>query len=135
MTARPGFLSVAPDVARNPVARAIARKRARAAMTTFLLHIHMLADGDDVTDDMTTAARLIAVACRILDQRGQSDSLAFRLMTGAMSAIAQCSERKWRWRVLDAVSVDRGLTEAMAVIDAGSALEVQRAWIYVEALG
>lgn len=137
----PDFLVVRDVVARNPVARAISRQRITAATRDFSIQVHLLDDGEDVRVDLSAAARVLAVACRVAALRADStqrpearDTPALRVMTGGMSAIAQCSERGWRWRRLDAVAVDQALYEAMSLVRGASTRELRDAWAYVEAM-
>jgi hypothetical protein len=137
----PDFLVVRDVVARNPVARAISRQRITAATRDFSIQVHLLDDGEDVRVDLSAAARVLAVACRVAALRADRtqrpedrDTPALRVMTGGMSAIAQCSERGWRWRRLDAVAVDQALHEAMSLVRGASTRELRDAWAYVEAM-
>lgn len=138
MSERLDFHIVPMDVARNPVARAVARQRMHAAVLDFLSRIYLLEDGEPVAADMSAAARVLAVAVRVLEQRARTtqdlESPAMRVMAGGMGAIAQCSARQWRWRTLDAVAVDRALCEALAVLRGADALETRQAWLHVDSL-
>lgn len=135
------FRTVPMAVATNPAARSIARKRIMDATRDFAIQVHLLDDGEDVRVDLTAAARVLAVAVRVAEQRANAsgraddrDTPALRVMAGAMSAIAQCSQRGWRWRRLDAVAVDQGLAEASDLMRSASAHEARAAWAHVEAL-
>lgn len=135
------FRSVPMAAAANPVARAIARQRMLAATRDFAIQVHMLDDGEDVRVDLSAAARVLAVAVRVAEQRADAsgnaedrNTPALRVMAGAMSAMAQCSQRGWRWRRLDAVAVDQGLAEASALLRSASAHETRAAWAHVEAM-
>lgn len=136
--AAPDFLVVGEHVARNPIARAIARQRMHAAVRDFAVQVYLLADGEDVRTDLSAAARVLAVACRVAEQRAttpeQRDTPALRVMAGGMSAIAQCSSRGWRWRALDAVAVDQALLQAVTLTRDAKPHELTEAWNYVERL-
>lgn len=134
----PDFLSVGEHVARNPVARAVSRQRLQTAARDFAIQLHLLQDGDDVRVKLSAAARVLAVAVRVLEEAAQTpedrNSPALRVMAGGMGAIAQCSARGWRWRTLDLVAVDGALQHALAVLRDAAAAATQRAWVYVERL-
>jgi hypothetical protein len=136
--AAPGFLVVGEHVARNPIARAIARQRMHAAARDFAIQVHLLPDGADVRAELSAAARVLAVAVRVTERRCRTpedrDTPALRVMAGGMGAVAQCSERRWRWRALDTVAVDRALQEALAVLRDAHPQETREAWLYVESL-
>lgn len=134
----PDFLVVSQHVARNPVARAVQRQRMQAAVRDFAIQMHLLADGDDVRLELSAAARVLAVAVRVLEDQARTpedrDSPALRVMAGGMGAMAQCSARGWRWRTLDLVAVDGALQHALAVLRDAGAAAIQRAWLHVESL-
>lgn len=128
------FLVVRQDVARNPVARAIARQRMTAATRDFAIQLHLLPDGTDVRLELSAAARVLAVAVRVLETRGDRDSAALRVMAGGMGAIAQCAARRWKWRALDLTAVDLALQHALDVVRDAGAEETRAAWVYVDSL-
>lgn len=131
----PDFLVVPQHVARNPVARAIARQRMQAAVRDFAIQLHLLPDGADVRAELSAAARVLAVAVRVAELMSpERDTPALRVMAGGMGAIAQCSARGWRWRLLDTVAIDRALQEALDLMQTAAATETRAAWLYVEAL-
>jgi hypothetical protein len=130
-TLAPAFRSVPQHVARNPVARAVARRRLDAAMRDFCTRIYLLGDGEHMQADLVPAAHCLAVAVRVCELQGQRDTPALRLMAGGMSAIAQCSERGWRWRELDAPAVDTALHHALLTLRSAGADLQRRAWAEV----
>lgn len=122
-------------VARNPVARAIAIKSMRAALSDFLLSAYLLPDGSRQAEMVMAASTALAVALRVLDARGDGAGIDSRVMAGAMSAMAECSKRGHVWRTRDAPAVDAGLTRALDVLKLATPKEVQNAWLYVRELG
>jgi hypothetical protein len=88
------FLYVPEHVARNPVARAIARARMVDAARAFSIRLRLLKDGEDASADLQAAAQVLAVAMRICDSRGESDSPNSRVMKGGMSALVSLATRK-----------------------------------------
>ena len=126
MTA-PGFLVVDQHVARNPVARAIARQRVAESVRDFACRLYMLADGEDVAADVVASAKVIAVALAAAELRGEQDGADYRVMKGAMGALVAISERGNRWKTTDAVAIDVGLQRAVEVYRTASAVEIQAA--------
>lgn len=124
----PGFLIVHPDVASNPVARAIARARLHASVQTFATRLYLLQEGEAVEADGTAAARVLYVAYLLLDGRGQGGDPPARVIRGAISALEQLALRGWTWHTRDATAVDQALEHARAAVDAAKAADVQRAW-------
>jgi len=127
MTA-PGFLIVSEQTARNPVARAIARARVQQAVRDFSTRLYMLQHDEYVAADVQACSHVLMVACNAAQLMGQADSAQVRIMAGGMGALAQISERGWRWRTLDAVAIDRALQEATQVYATAPADVVRRAW-------
>ncbi len=129
-----GFHTVPMNVANNPIARAISRRRMQLAVRDFCTRVFLLVDGEDVQHELMAAAHVLAVAVRICEAREVQDSPSLRVMAGGMSAIAQCSNRRWRWRALDATAVDIAITNALDVLSTADAYETRAAWAHVAAL-
>lgn len=121
-------------IARNKVARAIARANMTAAVRDFVTRVYMLADDEDAHADGEASARVLAIGIRVLEQRGQIDDPDGRVMRGATEAIVGLSQRQWRWRIRDARAIDQGLQRALAAVRSASADEMQRAWRFVRQL-
>lgn len=121
-------------VARNPVARAIARANMTAAVRDFCTRVYLLADGEDAQADGTASARVLAIGIRVLEQRGQIGSPAGSVMRGGMEAIVGLSKRQWRWRTLDAAAIDAALHHALDAVRSATPDEMQRAWRFVHQL-
>ena len=122
------FRIVSRDVASNPVARALAKRRIESAIRDFLLECYFLEDGSEQRDNYLAAARVLAVAIRLCELPRIE---AIGVMRGGLSCCEQASNRGFVWRRLDAVAIDTGLCDALEVINAASASEVQRAWSFV----
>lgn len=103
------FRVVPMNVARNPVARAVARKMLTDALRNFQLRIYLMRDGEDASGDVEAAAKSLTVTCRGLELAGRVDDPAVAVMRGALSALQQCARRRFKWRTDDAVAIDRGL--------------------------
>lgn len=128
------FLVVDQHVARNPVARAIARTRIVRATRDFATRLHMLQEGEVVHSDLQAAAKVLAVAIRLLQQRGDTTSPDARVMNGGMSALVALALRGARWHCIDAPAIDQALLRALGVYTAATALETQRAHQWVDSL-
>lgn len=122
------FRMVSRDVASNPVARALAKRRIESAIRDFLLECYFLEDGSEQRSNYLAAARVLAVAIRLCELRRIE---AIGVMRGGLSCCEQASNRGFVWRRLDAVAIDTGLCAALEVINAASASDVQRAWSFV----
>lgn len=126
MTA-PDFLFVDQHVARNPVARSIAKQKLYKAMRDFQTRLYMLDDGERVPVDCQAAAKVLAVAMAVLEIRGQTETAAARIIAGGMGALTDISSTGWLWRTRHAVAVDQALVNARAVYAVATARETQAA--------
>lgn len=116
------FRITSRDIASNPVARAIAKKRVESAIRDFLLTCYFLQDGSDQRLNYLAAARVLMVALLIRETP---------VMRGALSCCEQASNRGFRWKAIDAVAIDEGLCDALEVIKQAKAEQVQKAWAQV----
>lgn len=129
MTQAIDFRMVDEQVARNPIARAIARQRMASGTRDFMLRLYLLPDGADVTADAQTAAKVLTVAVAVLDADSKGNSPDARVMAGGISALAGLSQNGWRWRSADAVAVDQALQRAMQVYRTAGAAQLQAAYV------
>lgn len=128
-TQPPGFRVVPEHVARNPVARAVAKARLMQAVRDFLLRLYMLPDGAAVHADADASARVLGVAIEVCRLRGQEHDADCRVMRGAMGALVALAQRRCLWRRADAVALDTALQRAVAVYEAATPQQVQQAWV------
>ena len=130
----PTFLVVDQHVARNPVARAVARARLAQATRDFITRLYLLADGEDVAADVHASAMVLAVAIAVQEAAGRGTEPDTRVMAGAMGALVDITRRGSRWHTRDAVAIDTGLQRAVAVYTTATAQQVQDAHRRVAAL-
>lgn len=131
MAAAPDFLVVDEHVARNPVARAVARTKLKRAVLDFQLRLYNLLPGTNVQADAQAAARVLAVALRVLDNADLGSTPDARVMAGGMGCLSALAQRRWAWHTQDAVAVDQALHRALPVYMAASAVQLQAAHRYV----
>jgi hypothetical protein len=123
----PAFLCVGEHVARNPIARAIAKTRLQRAVSDFALRLYLLADGEDVSADIHAAGHVICVALAIVEAR-KEDAPDLRAGLDALIAMPD-----GKWSLEAAAVLDVALQEAMAIYGEASAVETQRAFLRVSA--
>lgn len=126
------FTSVHEDVARNPVARAIQRRKVGQAILDFRLTMHFLEEGSDQRSNLLAAAQVLAVGLRVREQQGRRDDVP--VMRGALSAIEDRSRHGFKWRPIDAVPIGVGLKAAEGVMVGASAVVARDAWRFVTRL-
>ena len=132
-TNAPAFLRVGQHVARNAVARAVARQRIAQATRDFAVRMYLLPDGVQVQADADAAAHVLAVALAVCEQTGQLQTPDARVMQGGMCTLVDLARRRWLWREADAVPIDQALQRALWVYQQATAHQVQQAYIRIAA--
>lgn len=122
------FQTTTEAVARNPIARAVAKQRLAASIRDQVIKFYLTPAGEQVTADAQETSQVIMTAIQILIQRDEDDPV----MRAAISTLAQCAEDKFRWRPLYAVTVDVALQRALEVYRHASAEETQGAYKVVQ---
>lgn len=130
----PDFRIVPEHVARNPIARAVARAALKSAVLDFQLHLHQLPDGAPVQADGMACAKVLAVAIRAAELQGLGDDPPTRVMRGGLEVCVQLSQRRWRWRSADVNALDIALQRALDTYRLAPAIVQTRAWEFVCAL-
>lgn len=125
------FNVVSEDVARNPIARAVQRKRLHDAMRDFQIRLHMLSPGDDAESDIEAAATAIATAIAVLEQRGRLDTPPAKVLRGGISALVAMGGK---WDPRQAIAVDVALNWVRVLMHEASPEEARAAWLRVQAL-
>jgi hypothetical protein len=126
-SAAPDFRVVSEHVARNPVARAVAKKRITDAVRDFQIRLYTLPHGERVQADALAAAKTLAVAMGVLTDADQLATVEARIISGGMSALAQLSQRAFAWRAIDATAIDLALHHALTVYTHATAQQINAA--------
>lgn len=122
------FKVVPMNVARNPVARAVAMAKMRQVVLTFQLRLHLLPYDEQVLGDVHAAMQVLTVCLFSLEEMNALDQPAANVMRGAQSALLRCAERNGLWRPIDAPAVDMGLQYAVDTFKVLPADVTARAW-------
>lgn len=96
-------------VARNPVARAIAREELRRAMLDMRINLMMMDDGEDCHEAIMTISDGIFVVAAAYEMLGHQDTVEFRKLRSAMGILTHCSETGFRWKREWAITVDNAI--------------------------
>lgn len=97
------------NVARNPVARAIAAQQLKKRMIDHRIQLFMLYEGDNAREHVLPIADPIFIMAYALEMMGQEDSVDHRKLRSAMRLLVDCSERKFTWRKADAITIDNAI--------------------------
>lgn len=97
------------NVARNPVARAIAAQQLRKRMLDQRIQLLMLDDGEDAQSYILPISDAVFVMAYALELVGEMASTDYRKLKSAMLVLVECSERKFIWRKADAITIDNAI--------------------------
>lgn len=126
-TLAPEFLVVRQNVARNPVAQAIARDRIKRATTAFRIQLHTLAEGENVESHVYAARQVLAVAAEVCARAGQDAES----ITEALRTCHEISATGYRWHPRWTAPLNVGMADALDVYAQAKAAELQRAYVAV----
>lgn len=96
-------------VARNPVARAIAKKRLRQSMLDVRIKFLMMSPNEDCREEVLTISDSILVIAACYEMQGKSESVEFRKLKSSMNILSQCSETGFKWNPDWAITIDNAI--------------------------
>lgn len=97
------------NIARNPVARAIAKQQLKQAMLDMRIALLMMEDGDNVHQHIMTISDSIFVVAAAYELMGWQDSSDFRKLRSSMNVLTECSESGFKWRREWAITIDNAI--------------------------
>jgi len=97
------------NVARNPVARAIAAQQLKKRMVDQRIQLLMLDEGEDARAYILPISDAIFVMAYALELVNGMESTDYRKLKSAMLVLVVCSERKFSWRKADAITIDNAI--------------------------
>lgn len=121
------FSVVDEHVARNPIARALARQAMRTSVRDITLAWYVPTPYCD-PGDVAACKRALDVAIVVLDLMNGGGTPPHTAMAQARAVLYQVVERGYRWRIQDAPAIDIGLQHALDVLRDSDAKTQQRAW-------
>lgn len=120
---------VGKNVARNPVARAVARKALEDSITTHKIKLYLAKKGDPCSEEciaIGTAMSVLAFAAEMDPKVGAEDHRV-RIVRGAISACSQMAEHD-SYDPANTVAIDRGLDAAFELNKVLHPDLISRAW-------
>lgn len=97
------------NVARNPVARAIAKQKLRQSMLDMRIHLLMMDKGTACQEEILTISDAIFVMACCYELLGKKDSVDFRMLKSAMNILTECSETGFKWNPEWAITIDNAI--------------------------
>lgn len=97
-------------VARNPVARAVAASNLKKRMLDQRIELFMMDEGQDARSQVLPIADCVFVLAAAYEMMRWEDKVDYRKLRSAMIILTECSERKFKWRTADTVTIDNAIT-------------------------
>jgi hypothetical protein len=97
------------NVAKNPVARAVAAQQLKKKMLDHRIQLLMLDDGVDARAHILPISDAVFVMSYAYELMEQKDSVEYRKLKSAMLTLTACSERKFKWHKADAITIDNAI--------------------------
>ena len=97
------------NVARNPVARAIAAQQLKKRMLDHRIELLMLDEGADARSNILPISDAIFIMAYAYELMKKEDSVEYRKLKSAMLTLTSCSERRFIWHKADAITSDNAI--------------------------
>jgi len=126
------FRQVTENVARNPVARAVAKRNIMCAVRDFQTNLYELGDGVDAKTDIAAAMSIIGLASQILAINTTIDRVAVEPINRAVDLLAAMNGK---WSAAAAGEIDDALTLSMEIHGLATADQTRQAWLRIQTAG
>jgi hypothetical protein len=97
------------NVARNPIARAIAAQQLKKRMLDHRIELLLLDEGADARTNILPISDAIFIMAYAYELMKQEDCVEYRKLKSAMLTLTNCSERKFIWHKADAITIDNAI--------------------------
>lgn len=97
------------NIAKNPVARAVAFQQLKRRMLDQRIQLLLLEEGSDSRSSILPISDAVFVMAYAYELMGREDSIEYRKLKSAMLTLTACSERKFVWRKMDAITIDNAI--------------------------
>lgn len=97
------------NVARNPVARAIAKQQLKQAMLDMRIALLLMEEGADVSQHILTISDSIHVIAACYEIMGKNDTREGRMLRSALLVMQECSKSGFKWRKDWAITIDNAI--------------------------
>jgi hypothetical protein len=96
-------------IARNPVAKAIAAQQLKKRMVDQRIQLFMLEEGEDAKAQIMPISDAVFIMAYAFELMGKEQSTEHRKLRSAMLVLVACSERKFIWHKVDAITIDNAI--------------------------
>jgi len=97
------------NIARNFVARAVATQQLKKRMIDQRIQLFVMDEGDDARAQIMPIADAVFVMAYALEMTDQGESVEHRQLRSAMLVLTECSERQFKWRKIDTITIDNAI--------------------------
>ena len=97
------------NIAKNPIARAIAAQQLQKKMLDHRIQLLMLDEGIDAMAHILPISDAVFVMAYAYQLMEKEDSVEYRKLKSAMLTLTACSERKFKWHNADAITIDNAI--------------------------
>jgi hypothetical protein len=98
------------NVAKNPVARAIAAQQLKKRMLDHRIQLLMLDEDIDARAHILPISDAIFIMAYAYELMKQEDCVEYRKLKSAMLTLTNCSERRFTWHKADAITIDNAIS-------------------------
>jgi hypothetical protein len=98
------------NVAKNPVARAIAAQQLKKRMLDHRIQLLMLDEGIDARAHILPISDSIFIMSYAYELMKKEDCVEYRKLKSAMLTLTNCSERRFTWHKADAITIDNAIS-------------------------
>ena len=122
-----------PNLIRNPVSRAIERRRMQQHGAQLAAELRAAADGEHIPSQMHGLAETLAIAIRSIEGWDDPDDIG-GLMVDGIDTVRQMAEAGFLWRVQHAELVTQALDAAVQILCAQDPAEKLKAWAWAQGI-
>ena len=122
---------VTKNVARNPVARAIERKRMATYKTNCIAELRALAPGEEAPSLMMGVAEAIAIAAKSIEGWDDPDEIG-SVLVEAMDAVKYMSGKQFAWEPGACDVICEAFDAAMQILSWQDPREKVKAWVWAQ---
>jgi len=97
------------NVAKNPVARAVASQQLKKRMVDHRIQLLMLNEGVDARSHILPISDAVFVMAYAYQLMEKEDSVEYRKLKSAILTLTACSERNFKWHNADAITIDNAI--------------------------
>lgn len=96
-------------IARNPVAKAIAKNKLKSSITDHRIGCFMLENGENCYSEAYAMSQAIFVMLFSYEDLNQTDSVEYRKLKSAGVILVDCAQNGWKWNKEWSITLDNAM--------------------------